>query len=188
MRAFIAAIAATLLLSGCASKVPPIPGAASPEASAKWVPSRQESKAWKSLVFRTEVKQVAADRLVIDAWGRPGKPIDSIEIRLLARAAAEAQRLGFSHFAIVQIQDRNLPKAGGLMPSLGLSAEPVWIGSYEELVYNRFEREQAAPLKTLVVPGLEAVVVLLGEDHRKISRSFDAAQTFDLLGRTGVAN
>ena len=189
MRHFTIGLSAFLLISACGSapKPPPQPVLKAQD-EAPWQPSRKEAKAWKALMFRTQSTQVASDRLIIEAWGRPGKGVDSIEMRLLARAGAEAQQLGFSHFAIVQIQDRNLPKSGGLLPSTGLASGAIWIGTYEDLVYNRAEREQAASPRTWLVPGLEAVVVLLHEDHRKSGKSFDASETFDLIGRTGIAN
>ncbi len=73
--------------------------------------------------------------------------------------------------------------SGGLGPPPVFGAEPVWIGDYESLVYNRYERDHAAAPKGWIVPGLRAVIVLLPEGDRRISRSFEASEVFDYLGR-----
>jgi len=181
------AIALGLTLSGCASYTPPPPAPAQHQVDEAWTPSKGEMKAWRSLLFRTDVKQVASDRLIVEAWGRPVTGIDKIEFRLLARAAAEAQRLGYSHFVFVDVRDRNLPKAGGLMPGIGIAPEDAWIGSYEDLVHSRYEREEAAAPKTWLVPGLEGIVIMLNETDARMNKSFSASETFDYLGRSGIA-
>ncbi|WP_156947837.1 hypothetical protein [Hyphomonas sp. L-53-1-40] len=129
------------------------------------------------------MKQVESDRIVVEAWGNPGTGIDKIEMRVLARAASEALDSGYAHFALVHVSDRNLPMGGGLGPAPIAGAEPVWIGDYESLVYNRYERDHAAAPRTWVLPGLRAVVVMLSEGDRRADRGFEASEVFDHLGR-----
>ena len=59
----------------------------------------------------------------------------------------------------------------------------MWIGDYESLVYNRYERDHAAAPKTWIVPGLRAVIVLVPEGDRRAAKSFTANDVFDYLGR-----
>lgn len=176
------------VVSACANKPPPFdkPSATTAVEAPIW--SKKEKKAWKRLAKNSSIKQVADDQMVIDAWGGPLTDPEAIERRLLARAGAEAHRLGFSHFAIVQIADRNKPIYGGFGPGLSFHDEDLWIGSYSELAATRFERDYASAARSWVNPGLTAVITMLPKGHEMAGESFEAYDAYDFLGRLKFAN
>ncbi len=157
-----------------------------PSAKALRKEKRRQDKLWRALAFRTEIARVSTDRMIVEAHGVAGTGIDKVEFRLLARAAAETKRLGYSHFAIVHIGDRNLPIAGSLFPDAGLPPERLWIGSYEDLISQRAERTEAAAPKTWIVPGLEAVIVLINDTDKRAKKAFNANETYEFIGKSGM--
>ncbi len=111
--------------------------------------------------------------------------MEAVELRLLARAGSEAERLGFSHFVILHIRDRNLPLAGGLNSMSIFGADEKRITTYEALVRDRYERDYAAAPRAWWNPGLTAIVQPInaedGED------AFPALELYDTLNRSKLA-
>lgn len=143
----------------------------------------EEEKAWAALLNNSDVRHVGDDRLIVEAWGSPGTSMEVIELRILARAGAEVDRLGKSHFAIVHIRDRNQPVSNGLFSDSIFGADEVWIGNYETLVRSRYERDYGFALRQWVGPALSAVVVPLSEDELGKKDAFDALNMYDTLNR-----
>lgn len=141
----------------------------------------EDEKAWRLLESNSDVRRVSDDQLIIEAWGRPLTDMETIEIRLLARSGAEAARLGYSHFAILHLRDRNLPIAGGLYNDSIFGADEQWIGSYDALVRSRYERDYSAAPRSWAGPGLTAVVQLLKDDDARSDEAFEAYALYENL-------
>ncbi|GGH05229.1 hypothetical protein GCM10007420_22120 [Glycocaulis albus] len=74
-----------------------------------------------------------------------------------------------------------MPVAGRLFGTPVYGSQTVWIGSYEDYVANRYERDYAAAPRTWLRPGVAAVVVMLDEDDRRSRRAFDARAVYTSL-------
>lgn len=142
-----------------------------------------EEKAWIGLLNRSEVRQVGDDRLIVEAWGTVGTSMEVVELRILARAGAEVDRLGKSHFAIVHIRDRNKPVSNGLFGDSIFGADELWIGTYEELVRSRYERDYGFAARQWIGPALTAVVIALDEDDFGRKDAFEALNMYHTLNR-----
>lgn len=147
-----------------------------------------EEQAWADLLRNSSVKQVEKDRLIVEAWGAPRTKMDAVELRLLSRAAIETRDLGYKRFVIVHIADRNMPIAGGLNSISIFGADEYVIGSYEDLVRSRYERDYAAAPRAWINPGLTAIVLMLStEDAQGYDETFDAVNLYEYLNRQGMA-
>ena len=172
------------LLTGCVSKpAPDIPASALEGRSVE--EAKTEQKAWRQLLRNSKVRQVGQDRLLVQSWGSVGTTVDVLELRLLARAGAEANKLGKSHFAIVHIRDRSLSASGGLFDNPIYSADEQWIGTYEDLVRNRYERDYSTSPVNWLEPGLTAVVIALDKDEITRKSAFNAWEMYASLNRDG---
>lgn len=187
----IAGLAGVLLAAACASTPkPPLPSLALPSFSvAKLLgfDKSQEQIAWEDLLRNSEVKQVSLDQFIVEAWGAPATDMEDVELRLLARTAAEAQRLGYERFAFVHIRDRNMPITGGLFSSSIYGFDRVWIGRYNQLVESRYERDYAVAPRAWVNPGLTAIVQMVEPDHRRFEDSFQVEGLYQLLNGSEMA-
>lgn len=146
-------------------------------------PSNPEATAYRSLKRNTSSQKVSADQMLIDAWGAPRTSLELVELRLLSRAGDEAYRAGYDRFFIRHIRDRNLPLAGGIFGASLLGGDLVWIGSYEELIVSRYERDQAFAVRAWVNPGLTALVEFVGPSHSRYEKAFKALEVYDILNR-----
>ncbi|MEM9376215.1 MAG: hypothetical protein AAGA72_08335 [Pseudomonadota bacterium] len=142
-----------------------------------------EERAWHALLERSDVRQVGSDRLIVEAWGAMGTSMEIVELRMLARAGAAADRLGKSHFAIVHIRDRNQPVSNGLFGDSIFGADEVWIGTYEALVRSRYERDYGFATRQWLGPALSAVIVALDPDDLGQKEAFEALNMYHTLNR-----
>lgn len=104
---------------------------------------RQEldrSKAWKTLVGRSEVQSISNARLEIEASGSLGNGIQKVEDTFLTRAAAETLREGYDGFVIRYLAyESQFPVS--MSNGFTTFPETVRIDSYEEfLSYSREQR------------------------------------------------
>ena len=141
----------------------------------------EEEKAWTLLATFSDVRKVTEDEYVIEAWGRPMTDMEVVERRLLARAGAETVREGYTHFAFIHLRDRNLPIAGGIYSDSIFGADKQWIGTYDELVRSRYERDFSAAPRNWAGPGLTAVMIPLNEGDPRWEKSFHAQSLYENL-------
>ena len=143
-----------------------------------------EEKAWSDLLRNSDVRPVGSNQILVEAWGAPATDMERVELRLLARAGAEADKLGFDRFAIVHIRDRNMPITGGIFSTPVYGAERTWIGRYDELVESRYERDYAVAPRAWMNPGLTAIVQLVDDSHPRYDRAFKAMELYETLNKT----
>lgn len=170
----LAAAATALALGGCVTE-----GAA----RALGFETDPEIRAFKDLRRNSSVQAVSKTQVIVDAWGAPRTGLEAVELRLLARAADATYEAGFERFGIIHIRDRNLPLAGGIFNDGVFGSDIVWIGSYESLVSNRYERDQAFALRAWLNPGLTAIVQFIPEDDPRFDDAFVALDVYDILNR-----
>ncbi|WP_417484090.1 hypothetical protein [Maricaulis salignorans] len=144
-------------------------------------PRTQEEQTWDEIIAYTDVSRIGADRLNVDARGGPLAGGGTVDLRVLVRASAETLTQGYSHFAIVHVRDRNMPIAGRLFGTPIYGSETSWIGTYEDFVASRYERDYAAAPRAWLHPGVEVVVLMLNADSRRASRAFNAREVYDSL-------
>ena len=144
-------------------------------------PRTQQEQTWDEIIGNTDVSRIGADRLNVEARGAALAGGGIVDLRLLVRAGSETLSQGYTHFAIVHVRDRNLPISGRLLGSPIYGSETVWIGSYENFVANRYERDYAAAPRAWIRPGMVAVVRMMNEDNRRSARAFNAREIYDSL-------
>ena len=144
-------------------------------------PRTAEEQTWDEIVAYTEVFRIGADRLQLQASGGPLAGGGTVDLRLLVRASAETLTQGYSHFAIVHVRDDNMPIAGRLFGTPIYGSETVWIGTYEDFVANRYERDYAAAPRAWVAPSMTAIIVMMNEDDRRSRRAFGARAVYESL-------
>ncbi|WP_155825664.1 hypothetical protein [Hirschia maritima] len=167
MRQHIKTIGCALMLLGLAVSA----GCATP------TQAQIEQRAYNKLLRHTSVQDVGKGQFIVESWGGVHTDADSLELRLLARAADATLRAGKENFAVVQLFDRNKAD-GGVMIS-----DEVWIGSYSDIVASRFDRNLEGSLKDMVKPGLKAIIQIVDPSHPEATNTFKAQDTYDTLNR-----
>lgn len=125
---------------------------------------------------------VTGDRVIIDAWGPARTSLETVELRLLARAGAEVNKLGYTHFVILHVRDRNLPIAGSFSGASIFGSDEKRIGTYEALVRDRYERDYGAAPRAWWNPGLTAVIQPLNAAEDEIA--FNAGELYETINRS----
>ena len=73
-----------------------------------------QERVWRKIHSNTAVTGITRDTVRIEARGGPLTGIETVELRLLARAAAEGLERGYEYFEITHLRDRNYASAGRL--------------------------------------------------------------------------
>jgi hypothetical protein len=143
-------------------------------------------RTWRSVDFNTNVTWVTDTTARIEARGGPLTGIETVELRLLARAAGEGARLNYPRFKIIHLRDRNQASAGQLfgMPAFD-AARTRHIGSYEDLVASRYERDWSMAPRAWTHPGLTAVVIFTREAPTRREPLFEVEQLYRNLVTDG---
>ncbi len=149
-------------------------------------------RTWDKVESNTAVTWITDDTARIEARGAPMTGIETVELRLLARAAAEGAERGHPRFKIVHLRDRNYSAAGNLLGGMAFDAgRTTHIGAYEDLAASRYERAKkrenrsAAP-RAWAHPGLTAVVVFTDEAPTRRRPLFEVEAVYRNLVVDGV--
>ncbi|MFP4520426.1 MAG: hypothetical protein ACLFQ5_13340, partial [Oceanicaulis sp.] len=90
-------------------------------------------RTWNKVESNTAVTWITDDTARIEARGGPLTGIETVELRLLARAAGEGAARGHPRFKIVHLRDRNYSAAGNLLGAMAFDAgRTTHIGAYED--------------------------------------------------------
>lgn len=148
-------------------------------------PVPPEARTWRSIHFHTAVTGITADTVRIEARGAPLTGIETVELRLLARAAAEGIERGYDYFEITHLRDRNYASAGRLfgVPLHAGRHDPI--GSYTALAESRYERDWSAAPRAWTHPGLTAVVEYTDEPPTRHRERFEAGEVYRNLVSDG---
>ena len=188
-----------LALAGCGSMQPfPFPDGRTPDGEPVvdlwgvvrdfWPdPVAPEERTWRSVEFNTDVTWITDDTARIEARGGPLTGIETVELRLLARAAGEGAQRGASRFKIVHLRDRNYASAGRLFGGISYDAgRTTHIGSYPDLAASRYDRDWSAAPRAWTHPGLTAVVVFTDDAPTLRRPLFEVETVYRNLVADGV--
>lgn len=186
-------------LGGCAGMQPfPFPDGRTPEgepvvdvvsALRSLFPDRVDpmERTWAKVESNTAVTWITDDTARIEARGGPLTGIETVELRLLARAAGEGAVRGHPRFKIVHLRDRNYSAAGNLLGGMAFDAgRTTHIGAYEDLAASRYERDWSAAPRAWTSPGLTAVVVFTEDAPTRRRPLFDVEAVYRNLVVDGV--
>ena len=143
-------------------------------------------RTWRRIESNTAVTWIGDDTARIEARGGPFTGIETVELRLLARAAGEGAARRASRFKIVHLRDRKYAGAGRLFGFPLEAGRTTHIGAYEDLVASRYERDWAAPPRAWVHPGLTAVVIFTEDDPTRRRPLFEVEETYRNLVMDGM--
>jgi hypothetical protein len=143
-------------------------------------------RTWSKIEHNTAVTWITDDTARIEARGGPLTGIETVELRLLARAAGEGASRGASRFKIVHLRDRNYASAGRLFGMPLEAGRTSHIGSYQDLAASRYERDWAAAPRAWAHPGLTAVVVFTEEQPTRRRPLFEVEDVYRNLVVDGV--
>lgn len=188
-----------LALGGCGTLQPfPIPDGRTPEGervvdvvsavrSLFPDPVDPMERTWDTVESNTAVTWITDDTVRIEARGGPLTGIETVELRLLARAAGEGAARGRARFKITHLRDRNYSSAGNLFGGAAFDAgRTTHIGAYEDLVASRYERDWSAAPRAWTSPGLTAVVVYTDEAPTRRRPLFEVEAVYRNLVVDGV--
>lgn len=188
-----------IALGGCANMQPfPLPDGRTPDGepvvdvvtavrSLFPDPVDPAERAWAQVEHNTAVTWITDDTARIEARGAPLTGIETVELRLLARAAGEGAARGRERFKITHLRDRNYASAGNLFGAMAFEAgRTTHIGTYEDLVASRYERDWSAAPRAWGSPGLTAVVVFTDEAPTRRRPLFDVEAVYRNLVVDGV--
>lgn len=135
-------------------------------------------RAWRKVTRITRVQPVTPTTIRVDVNGPIVMSPENLEYILLARAAGETLKRGYSEFAFTHIEYEGGEGLSNLLvPSVSFT-ERQWIGTYEDLLIARDNQNILGDMGRFGKKSITAVVVLRKPGEEKRRRTFPAEATY----------
>ncbi|MEM9838113.1 MAG: hypothetical protein AAF830_03055 [Pseudomonadota bacterium] len=151
-----------MLLASCASSSP--------------TPDQVMDRTWEHVAWATKATPIDSETMRIESLRSFGRSVSHMEYDAIARAAAEAKRIGAPNFVITYADYEKGALAFGPQFS---SVRKKWIGSYADLLQER--TDQSLDMGPFGAGSVVLVVQFLGEDNGRYRETFSTEEVYDAL-------